>query len=464
MDPTLSSLRKYIPDFIISTLDCPGKTIDQIRQKHTRRFGDDSSQIQYESKPIWHTRLGLIQSLGQGMKVGVRYWGPKRKSADFHNMIDQEISKLRRKGIIIDWAGGGTGIFRLAPGTSSVKKPTMGLEEGIPDADATDMTISLKETFISILRHGGKANTYKFALARALVEYCRDTPPGTTSRDIPYSYFADKFLEYYWHQQYKYHIKQDFMTHSSPKVIQAIDRVFKNSSHTSFEQVTDAEKLEGRKMILRDVFGHARSKTSLVVPKFQNISRGGSAVLRTVFYEYDDDAKIIHLRPEAFDFFRNNHVILSMAILSEWAKFLEKINKSLPMLVAKIEQVKPHRGSLVRYRNIYLEHTCHCFYCGDRLEADYMDVDHFLPWSYIFENQMWNLVLACQKCNGKKSASLPQEEFRHEIIQRNHSHRDRIRELDRSLRIIDTRFGWKREIENHYTACREYGFGVVVMP
>ena len=44
-----------------------------------------------------------------------------------------------------------------------------------------------------------------------------------------------------------------------------------------------------------------------------------------------------------FEFFKNNPRILSMAVLSEWAKFLERINKSLPMLVAKIEQDEMQR-------------------------------------------------------------------------------------------------------------------------
>lgn len=461
MDPAISSLRNHVPDFLMYVLGSMGKTIQEIRS--TKNLGQDASQAQYESKPVWHTRPGIIKSLAVEMKVSTQYWGPRRKSADFHNLIDQEISKLRRKNMLVDWCSRSrTGIFRLASLEYRFKKPTMNLHEHPPEAGAAER--SLKETFIAILKHGNKANTYKFALARALVEYCRDTPSGTIERDIPYSYFAGKFLEYYWHQEYKYHIKQDFQTERSPKVVQAIRRVFKTNLYSAFDQITDEEKQQGRDIILRDVFGHARSKTSLVVPKFQNIAQGGRSKLDKVFYDYDDDAKIVRLRPEAFDFFKSNHVILSMAILSEWAKFLEKINKSLPMLVAKIEQDEIRRGPLGPYRDMYLEHTCHCFYCGDRLETGYIDVDHFLPWSYIFEDQMWNLVLACIRCNSKKSASLPQEEFCHEIIKRNHTYRERIRELDLSLRIIDTRFGWKKEIKNHYAACVEYGFGVIQMP
>ena len=98
---------------------------------------------------------------------------------------------------------------------------------------------SLKETFISILTKDRKDNTYKFAFARALIEYCKMNPP---TYGIPYSYFADKFLEYYWHQECRYKIKQDFTIKSMPKVIYAIRHVFKDNSYGSFSKVDYSKK------------------------------------------------------------------------------------------------------------------------------------------------------------------------------------------------------------------------------
>ncbi len=411
------------------------------------------------------------------MKISDNYCGPRRRSNDFYNMIDQELAKLRKKSVIVFWAyGQSTGVLRLVNkeyvgvshtmswegGTNSTPTPQVDADE---HADKHANEHHMMKTFISILTRGKNANTYKFALAKALIEYCRDTPSATTSAcDIPYKYLADKFLQYYWYQECRYKIKQDFSTNSAPYTIQAIRSVFGEGSYGNFEDVSDEKKSEGRDLILKKVFGHARSKTSIVVPRFQNITVGNKSILKKVFYEYDDDAKIIRLKPEAFDFFKANHRILSMAILSEWAKFLEKINKSLPMLVAKIEQDELHRDSLVKYRKMYLAHTRHCFYCMDRLDNNDIHVDHFLPWSYIFEDQPWNLVLACSRCNLKKSASLPQEAFQHDLVHRNNKYRINIRELDTSLRIIDTKLGWKKEIFNHYSTCKDYGFSVIRMP
>ena len=185
------------------------------------------------------------------------------------------------------------------------------------------------------------------------------------------------------------------------------------------------------------------------------------------FYDYDDDAQTVTLRPEAFEFFKNNYLLLSKAVLVEWTKFLEPINKNLPMLTTKIEglgEEQRRRQPLAEYRRLLSPCDDHCFYCRARLEPGSVQVDHLIPWSYIFDDSVWNLVLACQSCNCKKSNSLPQEEFRDALVTRNAVHRDGIPRLGRSLDMLDRGRGWEAEIISHYETCGEYGFGLVRLP
>ena len=259
-------------------------------------------------------------------------------------------------------------------------------------------------------------------------------------------------------------MKQDFRTKSKPKAIQAITDVFGKNPPANFDLLDAADVKRARQEILKTVFGHARSKTSLVVPKFQNIPVGRHTEKIKVFYDYDDDAQRIRIMPEAFEFLQKNNGLLSRVVLAEWARFLEKINHSLPRLVAKIDQDSMTRDSLTEYRRIFSKHSDHCFYCRSRLERRGTHVDHFIPWSYIFDDNAWNLVLACQECNCKKSNSLPQEEFRAALIKRNAQYYKQIRKLRISLDQLDTGRGWKPEIIHHYTNCKEYGFNVIHLP
>lgn len=46
-------------------------------------------------------------------------------------------------------------------------------------------------------------------------------------------------------------------------------------------------------------------------------------------------------------------------------------------------------------------------------------MDHVIPWSFLLEEDLWDLVLACGKCNSGKSDSLPPRQFIEKLIHRN---------------------------------------------
>ena len=430
-----------------------GRTISEIGGAAARGQGA------LRDEPVWHARSEFLEPIAERLHLHPSLWGGARKSSDFYNAVDQELAKLRGKGALADWKRG-SGVFRLAkelpPGWADVSDP--GAAPDLPDMD---------DAFMAILRRGGKANTYKFALARAILDHCREnaraSPDSAGALEIPYRYLASRFLRYYWHQECKFRIKQDFKTQSDPKAILAIRRVFGGSAPGDFAKLDRADMRRAESEILKTVFGHARSKTSLVVPLFQSLRHRSGAVRTDMFYGYDDDEQKIWLKPEAFSFFRDNYNVLSSAVLAEWAKFLERIN-SMPMLIAKLERYDAARGSLAAYRRLYLDHTRHCFYCRSRLEEGRIDVDHLIPWSYMFEDDPWNLVLSCRDCNCKKSDSLPQEEFLEGLVRRNGRCYGSIPELRRSLDMLDAGRGWQPEIRGHYDGCKEYGFLVQRLP
>jgi len=92
-----------------------------------------------------------------------------------------------------------------------------------------------------------------------------------------------------------------------------------------------------------------------------------------------------------------------------WAKFLEKVNdeSALIRVIDKLELSTPKRDNLSVYRELlYKEFEEHnCFYCGKKLLRK-IHVDHFIPWSFIKEDKIWNFVLACPTCNIKKTNKL----------------------------------------------------------
>ncbi len=460
-----------IPDAVMYILNRKGRTVEDLEGERGSRYVVAPAQLGSKNVAVWHRKRQLDESVAQILKLHPDVWGPARHSNDFSNATSQYLSKLRKNGTIADLNPGKRyGIFRLVRSSPLAQDmPKMSYERRFTTSSSTSGTepaseVEMRQAFLSILTMGVKDNTYKFALARAILDHCRESQGMENSLDIPYESLSDKFLQYYWHQECRFRIKQDFHTKSMPKVIQVIRGVFGQNTPGRFDLLDDADVAKAKKQILKTVFGHARNKTSMVVPRFQKVRVGSRSEERRVFYDYSDDTKIIRLRPEAFEFFRNNHGILMGTVLAEWTRFLERTNIGLPMLLAKIHMDEASRGPLTKYKNLFLRHTGHCFYCGSRLEKNYTHVDHFIPWSYIFDDNVWNLVPACQDCNCKKSNSLPQDEFLQSLIRRNDKYYDTIAPLRRSLKMLDARHGWKPEIENHYKTCLYYGFNIISMP
>ena len=462
-----------IPDAVMHVLSQDGKTISALEGINKRRYPGDESQLEYQNQSLWHKKNDLDVSVAKKLKLDPIIWGPERNTSDLHIATSQEISKLRKKGKLIDWnSARRSGIWRLA---QIPDRPITDLKMSISGAPPTHKTEhhinwptsdeNLKQTFLSILTGGRKDNTYKFALARALLDYAKDTNTYTTNiHEVSYRYLASKFLKYYWHQECKFKIRQTFHTKSKPKIIQVLNKVFDNNVPGSFNLLDKSDIQNAEERIIKTVFGHARSKTSLVVPKFQKVMSGQRAVETRVFYDYNDDEKKIYLKSEAFEFFKKNHDVLSRVVLVEWAKYLEKINDRLPKLIAKIDQDNVKRTSLAQYKTLFSKYTDHCFYCCNNLEKNYIDVDHFIPWSYIFDDNAWNLVLACRDCNCKKSNSLAKDNFLNNLIERNEKYYERINKLRNSLDMLSTKNGWNTEIKNHYENCKKYGFNQISLP
>ncbi len=465
---------ELIPDLVMKALNQKGKTIGMIEAERGRKYNGDASQMEYRNRSVWHNKKDLNIFVAASLKMHPSLWGPKRTSNDFPTAISRRISKLRHAGLLKDWKGNSSfGIWRLAQTSGSpvdelkmsiMERPHVQTHQSDTTGRASDA--EMRQAFLSILTSGRKDGTYKFALARAILDYCHETNVTHSTSDycsIPYEYLASRFLRYYWHQECIFKIKQTFKTNSRLWVIKTIQDVFDENAPHSFDLLKEEDVKTAEEKILRKVFGHARNNTSLVVPKFQKIRVGVSAEERKLFYDYDDNKKKIYLRPEAFEFFSANYGLLLRVVLVEWTRYLERIN-TIPKLVAKIEAAHVQRGSLINSRTVLLQHSNHCFYCCSMLEMDSIHVDHFIPWSYIFDDSVWNLVLACQKCNCKKSNSLAQTEFRDELIKRNVRYYDTVRKFKISLDMLNIGSGWESEIIHHYTNCRDYGFNVELLP
>jgi hypothetical protein len=59
----------------------------------------------------------------------------------------------------------------------------------------------------------------------------------------------------------------------------------------------------------------------------------------------------------------------------------------------------------------FLPNDCHCVWSGKKLTNGKYDIDHALPYSIWYNNDLWNLLPCDSKVNGKKSDKIPSPEL-----------------------------------------------------
>ncbi len=305
----------------------------------------------------------------------------------------------------------------------------------------------MQKLFNSIIAKGVKDNTYKFALMKFLLDYAHENHSCGIQK-ISYNEIAEKFLEYYWFQECKYKFKQDFKIERMPMVIRIIRKYcgedyipesyvkyFRNKQTLKNTMVKEIEQV-----CLQDVIPRLQPRNTFeFYQHFHILSPSGKK-----FRLPPKTKRYIEVPETAHKFFKDHYNELSKILIFEWAKFLEKTNFT-PRLIAKIEDLGIHkRRSLVKFKKILLSHMeSKCFYCDSSISKNDIHIDHFIPWSYIYDDAIWNLVISCSDCNLKKNDYLAARSCIYKIMKRNEE------------------FGfneYRKDVQEYYENCSKAGF------
>lgn len=126
---------------------------------------------------------------------------------------------------------------------------------------------------------------------------------------------------------------------------------------------------------------------------------------------YAIKADTIEINPNWEHYLNDNYLLLKDFTFWNLTVFLQKRNPNVPDVPSKL--VKPiFRDSLLKQRHfwdIYIElnGSMKCIYTGKELYKKKFDLDHFVPWSFVSHNLLWNLLPADASINSSKSNNLP---------------------------------------------------------
>ena len=108
---------------------------------------------------------------------------------------------------------------------------------------------------------------------------------------------------------------------------------------------------------------------------------------------------------------QDNTVAILGWIQYEKVKWLQNNNPDVPGLVYKLAPLNEKMRKLANVRRLWTSimdmHEIHDVFTEEIIKVDDFDVDHFVPWSFVMNDELWNLMPMDSGLNSSKSNKLP---------------------------------------------------------
>lgn len=166
----------------------------------------------------------------------------------------------------------------------------------------------------------------------------------------------------------------------------------------------------------QSAFYDKKSKNGIEGSTFHNAIAKESLENKNYFYKIYKEDKYIEINTDWY-----NYIIENQAVFSGWIKYnmiiyLQKKNPNVPAIPLKLE-IPVKRESLVKAKRFWdivsVEKPLYDFYTNQDMSIENQNVrgvisiDHFIPWSFVMHNELWNLTPAFKNVNSAKNDSLP---------------------------------------------------------
>ena len=288
-------------------------------------------------------------------------------------------------------------------------------------------------------------NTYKMSWIRSIIEHCVKHP---NQKQIPFNNLSPLILKYYWSQTIFFNLEQGSNPYKKPGIYQIVLKEIENYQNQYNFKPIFFTKIEDKINI--DVIKINRILKKDVSWRFQDVGKQKFNI-----YDLDLDNYTINVHhPEILKEYSD---ILFELINYRWTQQLEKFNSS-PRISKKVngsdrEDIK--RGNLNKFKEyLNIENPDHiCFITDEPIEND-LSIDHVIPWSYLFSDDLWNLVYVKKSENSSKSNKIPSENSILKLEKRNKNLYNKMKEIG-----INNKYFKDLEISINKDYVKEFWYG-----
>lgn len=280
--------------------------------------------------------------------------------------------------------------------------------------------------WLTIIRSCSVDNTYKMSWAKAITEISLTLDYNNLETDtveITLYQIAERVISYYWDQTIFFNLVQGSNPVKLPRVVTLV-RQFIDLYQ---EQKGAYQPVKYLRSNVQSVLSKEYERLVVDVVKalkqdvsYRFLSLNGKDVEGV--YEYTKGNDSLFIRRDNMLQLRENHMLVFEAINYRWAQILENFNHS-PRICKKVKIIdeqsvkrKPLKSFMKYLEFENPDHTC--FICNQVIDGT-PALDHVIPWSYLYSDDLWNLVYTHSSCNSSKSNVIPSESTIDKLEQRN---------------------------------------------
>lgn len=120
-------------------------------------------------------------------------------------------------------------------------------------------------------------------------------------------------------------------------------------------------------------------------------------------------SSVITVDEQWAEYIRKNYDIIMGWIQFNLIQYLQRRNPSVPGIPNKLAPPQERQLQKVKnyWKTILTIEPLHEIYAGQELDGSSISIDHFIPWSYVAHDELWNLHPTTRSINSSKSNHLP---------------------------------------------------------
>jgi 5-methylcytosine-specific restriction endonuclease McrA len=274
--------------------------------------------------------------------------------------------------------------------------------------------------WISIIEGMVNSNTYKIMWGKAIIDILEEDNNPT----ITFDQIAHKMISYYWDLEFFFGLKQAPQKEKSPVIVQVVQEIIERYKETASSIPDWYIKVEKEIQTYPEFNRWVRKIVSImkldVCHRFMILDGKPLPI-----YLLDKESETITFDYKQIEVIQSNGFVLKQLLNYKLAQLLEQYNDS-PRITQKVRGLSDQqlrRNNLTKYRKILLsikpKEPIIDFYTGKVLEEHQISVDHVIPWSFIYSNDLWNLVITSKSYNSQKNNRTPDRQVIERLQKRN---------------------------------------------